>query len=148
MSRSAAASTIVRIGSALLLVACASRPQANATATPDAASGAGAATESSAPAKAGKPTSPRRLDRTRPDLQVDGPVRGSTERSQRFLEITVDIDETGRPDMSTLRLTGAGTAENRNAVTTWISSGVYEPARDGVGRAVRGQYRIRVLLGG
>jgi hypothetical protein len=150
MSRSRAASAILCIGAAFLVVACASRPQANDRVT-GAASGApraAADAESDAAVKAGKPQAPRRLDRTQPDLRIEGPIRGSTERSQRYLEISVDIDVDGRPDMSTLRITGAGAAENRNAVMSWVSAGVYEPGRDGLGRSVRAPYRIRFLLGG
>ena len=59
------------------------------------------------------------------------------------LSIEVDVDEHGRADVSTLKVFGPGSAENRTAIQQWAAEARFEPARrDGV--AVRGVYRLTI----
>jgi len=59
------------------------------------------------------------------------------------MQIEVAIDATGRPDVSTLRVTGLGSGDNKDAVVTWITLAKFKPALQG-GQPVAGVYRTRL----
>lgn len=86
----------------------------------------------------------RRLDDTPLDLvnprdQPRGPMD-----QVRYLDIAVDIDPNGRPDMGTLVVIGYGAAQYRAQIAQWIASGTYVPIRDRNGNLVRSRYTTRV----
>ena len=82
---------------------------------------------------------PRMLQRGRPpELRIYSiPASG---RAPIRLQIEVLIDSYGQPDMRTLKLTGIGAAENRDAIERWIEQATFRPARRG-GQPVPGTYR-------
>lgn len=64
-----------------------------------------------------------------PNLVVPSmPMSG---RSPVRVTLEVMIDETGRPDMSTLKVTGFGAAENEQALRSWIEQAAFRPAHRG-----------------
>ena len=59
------------------------------------------------------------------------------------LNIEVRVDSAGRPDMSTLRVTGPGAIHAQAAIARWIEFARYRPAqRDG--RPVMGMFRTQI----
>ena len=83
---------------------------------------------------------PELVTRSRPDLQVPpGPPRQGV-----VLDVTLEvlIDATGEPDLTTMRLTGLGAAENRDAVTSWLHRVRFRPGRQ-AGVPVAAPFRDR-----
>jgi hypothetical protein len=82
---------------------------------------------------------PRMLQRGRPpELRIYNiPASG---RAPIRLQIEVLIDSRGQPDMRTLKLTGIGAAENREAIERWLEQATFRPAQRG-GQPVAGTYR-------
>ena len=66
---------------------------------------------------------------------------GATAQQPVNLDIMVQIDTTGRADLSTLQVTGPGADVNRQAVTDWLRTARFEPARLN-GYLVRGWFRF------
>jgi hypothetical protein len=66
---------------------------------------------------------------------------GATPGHPVMLDIVVAIDTLGRPDLSTLQLTGQGADMNRPVVTDWLRGARFEPARLN-GYPVRGWFRV------
>ena len=66
---------------------------------------------------------------------------GATVQQPVNLDILVQIDTTGRADLSTLQITGPGADANRQAVTDWLRTARFEPARLN-GYVVRGWFRF------
>ena len=148
MKQSGALSALTRGVMTLLLAACASGTRSANAPTPASTDRVTPAADSGeSRTESGKGIGPRRIDRTFPEIRITGPMPSSPGRAQLFLDITVDIDTDGRPDMKTLRVNGPGATENRNEISRWIESGAYRPARDASGHAVRGQYKIRIRVG-
>ena len=75
-----------------------------------------------------------------PALHVPTSASG---RSPVRVTIEVLIDTTGRADMSTLKITGYGAAENRVALAEWIEGSVFRPAHQG-DQPVPGVYRTKL----
>ena len=75
-----------------------------------------------------------------PSLRVPTTQSG---RSPVRITIEVVIDTTGRPDMSTLKITGYGAAENHYALADWIEGSIFRPARQG-DQPVPGVYRTQL----
>ena len=73
-----------------------------------------------------------------PQLQLSSVP--SSGRAPIRVTLEVMIDETGRPLMSTFKVTGMGSAENRDALARWIEQSSFQPARSG-GQPVAGLYR-------
>jgi hypothetical protein len=75
---------------------------------------------------------PRMVSRgSYPALRINGAMPSG--RSPVRLTLEVEVDESGRPDMSTLKLTGKGAGENRQAIQQWIAESVFRPGtRNGV----------------
>ena len=111
---------LVLVGSSSLLAACATTRPATAgdTALPAA----------------------RMLSRERPDLSS-----ASAARRPEPVRILVDVqvDSAGKPDMSTLRVTGSGATQHRQVITDWISRARFAPAQRG-GQPVRGRFRTEM----
>jgi len=61
------------------------------------------------------------------------------------LQIEVAIDSYGHPDMKTLKVTGMGAAENRQAIERWIEQAIFRPAHRG-GQPVAGIYRTGIAV--
>ena len=82
---------------------------------------------------------PRMVQRGRPpELRIYNiPSSG---RAPIRLQIEVVIDSRGQPDMKTLKVTGMGAAENRQAIEQWIEQATFRPAQRG-GQPVPGTYR-------
>lgn len=66
-------------------------------------------------------------------------------RSSVSIAIEVLIDSTGRPDMTTLKITGFGAAENKAALMGWIEQATFSPAHLGA-QPVPGVYRTKIEL--
>ena len=66
---------------------------------------------------------------------------GATAQQPVNLDIMVQIDTTGRADLSTLQITGTGADANRQAVADWLRTARFEPARLN-GYLVRGWFRF------
>ena len=82
---------------------------------------------------------PELVTRTRPDL-VATRVTPNAPRPTTLVEIEVQVRPDGTADVSTLKVTGVGASENRNAVTTWVQGLRFKPAtQDGI--PVAGTYR-------
>lgn len=47
------------------------------------------------------------------------------------LHISVMVDATGHPDMSTLTVAGLGAFENRDAITVWVGDSLFRAAQQG-----------------
>jgi hypothetical protein len=75
-----------------------------------------------------------------PELRVPAIPSG---RSPVRVMIDVLIDGTGRPDMSTFKVSGFGAAENRDALMRWIDQATYRPAYRG-GQPVPGVYHTKL----
>ena len=71
--------------------------------------------------------SPEMVSRDYYDLTAASPGRPPTEMKVSY---EVMIDETGRPDMSTFKVTGIGSSENRDGIYRWLEHASYKPARD------------------
>jgi hypothetical protein len=67
---------------------------------------------------------------------------GATPGHPIMLDIVVAIDTMGRPDLSTLQLTGQGADMNRPVVTDWLRGARFEPARLN-GYPVRGWFQVK-----
>jgi hypothetical protein len=82
---------------------------------------------------------PRILQRGNPpELRVYNiPASG---RPALRLQIAVMVDSLGRPDMTTLSVTGVGAPENRQAIENWLQQVIFRSARRG-GKPVAGMYR-------
>ena len=87
---------------------------------------------------------PQRLDHTFPDIQVERVVDDGAQRAQPVLMLAVVIDEAGRPDLATLRVTGARSVGDRDEVTRWVAGGQYKPALDAEGRPMRAELAMRL----
>jgi hypothetical protein len=70
---------------------------------------------------------PRMLRGSPPELRV--PSGGSAGRDPVRVSIEVLVDAAGQPDLRTLRVTGNGAAENREALARWIQNAAFQPAR-------------------
>jgi hypothetical protein len=66
---------------------------------------------------------------------------GATVQQPVNLDILVQVDTTGRADLSTLQVTGPGADANRSAVADWLRTARFEPARLN-GYPVRGWFRV------
>ncbi|MFL5594472.1 MAG: hypothetical protein ACJ785_07665 [Gemmatimonadaceae bacterium] len=67
-----------------------------------------------------------------PDLRL--PANASTNASGRSpvrVEIEVLVDDAGRPDMNTFKVTGFGAVENSDALRRWIEQAMFRPAHLG-----------------
>jgi hypothetical protein len=80
---------------------------------------------------------PEMLSRRFPEIRI-APVPGA--RAAAHITVEVQLDSLGRPDMNTLRTTGEGSAENRDAIVRWIAGAQFRPAREGE-HAVPGVFR-------
>src|SRR5688572_29035827 len=69
------------------------------------------------PESSARCTPPRMISAVRPDLRFD--ARTSSIRAVD-MRIQVLIDANGRPDLSTLQVTGRGATENRDIVAEWL----------------------------
>lgn len=81
---------------------------------------------------------PQLLTQSRPDLRTPaGPPRQGV-----VLDITLEvmIDAAGQPDFTTMRLTGLGASENRDAVVSWLQNARFRPGRQ-AGIPVAAPYR-------
>jgi hypothetical protein len=52
----------------------------------------------------------------------------------------VMVEANGQPDMSTLRVTGTGASDYRQAIVEWVERNSFEPGRSN-GVAVRAEYQ-------
>ena len=66
---------------------------------------------------------------------------GATPQAPVSVEILVQIDTVGRPDLSTLQVTGQGANMNRQVITEWLRTARFEPARLN-GYLVRGWFKV------
>jgi hypothetical protein len=78
---------------------------------------------------------PRPLSDTRP------PLVGATVDSPIAVEVSVDVDQTGHADLTTLQLSGAAAAANRATIVEWLRSSGFEPARHN-GVPVRAPFKM------
>ena len=87
---------------------------------------------------------PRMLQRgAPPELRIYSiPASG---RAPIRLQIEVLVDSRGQPDMKTLKVTGIGAAENREAIERWIQQAIFRPAQRG-GQPVAGTYRTGLAV--
>lgn len=83
---------------------------------------------------------PELLTRTRPDL-VPPRTTSASGRPTTVVELSVLVNADGTPDMNTLKITGAGAADNRGAVTQWVQGLRFKPARRN-GEAVAGTFTM------
>lgn len=93
----------------------------------------------------GAPRAPRKSDPVlissmRPDLRYPQTRVSGTMIDMR---IQVDVDATGAADIETLRVTGPGTGENLEIISSWLRAARFKPAQQG-GQAVRGTFRTRI----
>jgi hypothetical protein len=88
-------------------------------------------------------TPPRIVNRTRPpELYVgSADVGHMVQRSRARLDLRVEVDSLGQPDMNTFVVTGFAAAENRDALARWIRESVFEPARKN-GHPVRSTFHM------
>lgn len=102
------------------------------------------APESAAAAPAERVEPPRMLQRgAPPELRIYSiPASG---RAPIRLQIEVLVDSRGQPDMKTLKVTGVGAAENREAIERWIGQALFRPAQRG-GQPVPGIYRAGLAV--
>ena len=85
---------------------------------------------------------PRLMTRTNmPQLSM--PSSPGASRAPMSLQIEVEVDEEGRADVNTLKLSGQGTTENRAAIEHWLGTVTFQPAQEN-GVPVRGVYKMRV----
>ena len=66
---------------------------------------------------------------------------GATVQQPVSLDILVQVDTLGAADISTLQINGPGADPNRRAVTDWLRTARFEPARLN-GYVVRGWFRF------
>lgn len=111
--------TLLAVGATLVAAAC--------------ATGGGAA----AP-RAGRTEPPQMISTDRiPELRLSAGAPGQDPVDVR---IEVAVDESGRADLSTLRVSGRGAGANQPAITRWLEAARFRPAqRDG--KPVRGTFR-------
>ena len=70
-----------------------------------------------------------------PRMVVQGPTpelrapRTNAGRTPLSMKLEVRVDSLGRPDMTTFRLNGFGSSENREVLTRWVEGSMFEPAR-------------------
>jgi hypothetical protein len=102
------------------------------------------APESAAAQPAEREEPPRMLQRgAPPELRIYNiPASG---RAPIRVQIEVLIDSRGQPDMKTLKVTGVGAAENRDAIQRWIEQAIFRPAQRG-GQPVAGIYRTGLAV--
>lgn len=85
---------------------------------------------------------PRMLSRgSFPHLNITGPSPSG--RPVARIHIRVMIDPSGRPEMTTLRVSGIGAGENRLAIERWIADANFRPAMRN-GQPVRGLFEARM----
>ena len=84
---------------------------------------------------------PTLLSRTT-TLQLNMPSTGES-RVPMTLLIEVEVDEEGRADVNTLKVSGQGTTENRSAIEHWLGTVTFRPAQQN-GVPVRGVYKMKV----
>lgn len=120
---------------ALVMLACTSRAPG--------ATGAGASATS-----ASSRTEPPRLMRgSAPELRMPSGSAAGNEPIRIDYEVLVNA--TGQPDLRTLKVSGRGAAENREAIARWIRAAVFQPARrDGepVAATFKGSLRVRAAV--
>jgi hypothetical protein len=75
---------------------------------------------------------------THPSLEV--PVTSSTSRAPVRITIQVMVTPEGRADMSTLKVSGMGTAGNTDTIRQWVQDLMFKPARRN-GELVAGEWR-------
>ena len=80
---------------------------------------------------------PELVRQTRPDLRTP---TGTRQGLVLDIRLEVMVDPTGRPDMSTFRLTGLGAADNEPVVKEWLAAATFRPGRQ-AGVPVRALYR-------
>lgn len=97
------------------------------------ASGGGAAGP-----RAGRTEPPQMISTARiPELRLSASAPG---QDPVDLRIEVAVDENGRADLSTLRVSGRGAGANQPAIARWLAAARFRPAqRDG--KPVRGIFR-------
>lgn len=93
-------------------------------------------------ATASAPSEPPRMLRGNPP-QLSVPSGSAAGRDALRVTIEVLVDAAGQPDMKTLRVTGRGGAENREAIARWIQGSAFRPARR-AGQPVAGVYKTTV----
>jgi hypothetical protein len=98
---------------------------------------------SSAPA-ADRVEPPQMISRE-PAPQLDIPPMPTSGRSPVRVSIEVMIDETGRPVMSTFKISGIGAPENEGALRRWIEQATFRPARHGT-TAVPGVFKAALQV--
>ena len=95
-----------------------------------------------ATASSNRTVPPRLMTRTNmPQLSM--PSAPGASRAPMTLVIEVEVDEEGRADVNTLKLSGQGTTENRAAIEHWLGTVTFLPAQQN-GVAVRGLYTMKV----
>jgi hypothetical protein len=85
---------------------------------------------------------PTLLASPRPEWRYPSPPR---EGRVLDLRVEVQVDSAGQPDLETLRVTGLGAAENREAVVTWVRNARFRPAEQ-AGRPVPGLFQTRFAV--
>ena len=76
-----------------------------------------------------------------PQMSMPSAPRGSP--SAMELAFEVEVDEEGRADVSTLKLTGQGTSQNRSAIEHWLGTVAFRPAEQN-GVPVRGVFKMTI----
>lgn len=104
--------------------------------------GGSCASGGSRPAAAPRIVAPVMVSRFRPDFRLSPRPRDGVVLDMR---VEVSVDAAGRPEMGTLRVTGMGAMENRDAVAAWLQSALFQPAQQ-AGRAVPGIFRERMMV--
>ena len=87
-------------------------------------------------------TQPQMITRVAPPA-IQVPPSPQSGRPSLRVDVEVLIDEIGRPDMSTFKVTGIVTDENRAALRTWIEQASFRPAQH-AGQPVPGVFRTRL----
>lgn len=82
-------------------------------------------------------TPPKMTTSSQPTLTFDRSSSGLS------ADIVVMVDPDGRPDMSTLRITGNLTSSQRIELTNWIAASSFTPATS-EGVPVRGEFRRHI----
>ena len=83
------------------------------------------------------------ISRVMPDLRISTPPSGPTTVR---LSIEVEVDESGRADVSTLKLMGSGVSDNQHAIRQWLEQALFAPARQN-GVPVRGVFKASLEMG-
>jgi hypothetical protein len=84
---------------------------------------------------------PEELAPPRPRSASRPTLVGATIERPVSVELAVEVDEGGIPDVATLALTGAGADANRGVIVEWLRATVFAPARRN-GVPVRGTFRM------